>query len=59
VTKAKRLKNRIAGKAKHITGEVVGDQGEQEEGKAQDEKAESEDQEPGDLNPFASLNRLT
>jgi uncharacterized protein YjbJ (UPF0337 family) len=38
MTKAKRLKNRTAGKAKHIMGEVVGDQDEQEEGKAQDEK---------------------
>jgi uncharacterized protein YjbJ (UPF0337 family) len=59
VTKAKRLKNRIAGKAKHIRGEVVGDQGEQEEGKAQKKKRRAKDQEPGDLNPFASLNRLT
>jgi uncharacterized protein YjbJ (UPF0337 family) len=59
MTKAKAIKNKIAGKAKRAAGEALGDQRLYEEGEAQERRGEREEGEPSELNPLDRLNNLT
>jgi uncharacterized protein YjbJ (UPF0337 family) len=59
MTKAKGIKNKVAGKAKQIAGEIVGDQQLQDEGQAQERKGDKETEESGGVKPFGNLDQLT
>jgi uncharacterized protein YjbJ (UPF0337 family) len=57
--KAKAVKNKLAGKAKRVAGEVLGDQKLDEEGRAQEQEGQEEDQQSASLKPLGNLDRLT
>jgi uncharacterized protein YjbJ (UPF0337 family) len=59
MTKLKAIKNEIAGKAKRVVGEVLGDQQLHEQGEAQERESERQKDEPSDLNPLGRLKDLT
>lgn len=63
MSRTKGIQQEIAGRAKQVVGEIIGDQDLHEEGKAERNRGENEQQnrpeEPIDLNPFEKLNRLT
>ena len=59
MSKAKAIKNKVAGKAKRVAGEVLGDQKLDDEGRAQEEEGRKQDEESGGLKPFGNLDRLT
>jgi uncharacterized protein YjbJ (UPF0337 family) len=48
----KAVKNEIAGKAKRLIGEVLGDQGLHDEGNAQERQGREERKEPAEIKPF-------
>jgi uncharacterized protein YjbJ (UPF0337 family) len=55
----KAVKNEIAGKAKRIVGEVLGDQKLHDEGDAQEPQSREERNDPADVKPFGNLDKLT
>jgi uncharacterized protein YjbJ (UPF0337 family) len=55
----KAVKNEIAGKAKRLIGEVLGDQGLHDEGNAQERQGREERKEPAEIKPFGDLDKLT
>ena len=57
--KAKSVKNEVAGKAKRLIGEVLGDQELHDEGNAQERQVREERNEPADIKPFGNLDKLT
>jgi hypothetical protein len=57
--KAKNVKDEIAGKAKRLVGEVLGDQKLHDEGNAQERRGLEEPDEPADIRPFGNLDKLT
>ncbi|MCK1514142.1 CsbD family protein [Bradyrhizobium sp. 190] len=59
MAKAKSVKNEIAGKAKRLVGEVLGDQKLHDEGNAQERQGREERNEPADFKPFGNLDKLT
>ena len=59
MTRAKGVKNEIAGKTKRMAGEVLGDQKLHDEGKTQEEQGEKESEEAAKLKPLGNLDQLT
>jgi uncharacterized protein YjbJ (UPF0337 family) len=59
MAKAKSVKNEVAGKAKRLIGEVLGDQKLHDEGNAQEHQGREERDEPADIKPFGNLDKLT
>jgi uncharacterized protein YjbJ (UPF0337 family) len=55
----KGVENEIAGKAKRIVGEVLGDQKLHDEGDAQERQSREERNDPADVKPFGNLDKLT
>jgi uncharacterized protein YjbJ (UPF0337 family) len=55
----KAVKNEIAGKAKRLVGEVLGDQKLHDEGCAQEREGRQERNQPTDVKPFGNLDKLT
>jgi hypothetical protein len=55
----KTIKNEIAGKAKRLVGEVLGDQKLHDEGHAQERQDREERNEPANIKPFGNLDKLT
>jgi uncharacterized protein YjbJ (UPF0337 family) len=55
----KAVKNEIAGIAKRLIGEVLGDQGLHDEGNAQERRGREERKEPAEIKPFGDLDKLT
>jgi uncharacterized protein YjbJ (UPF0337 family) len=53
------VKNEIAGKAKRLVGEVLGDQKLYDEGNAQERQGREERSEPAEIKPFGNLDKLT
>ena len=59
MAKAKSVKNEVAGKAKRLVGEALGDQKLHDEGNAQERQGREERNEPDDIKPFGNLDKLT
>jgi uncharacterized protein YjbJ (UPF0337 family) len=59
MTKAKGVKDEIAGKAKRVIGEVIGDQKLDDEGKAQERDGRKESEETDGAKPLGNLDQLT
>jgi uncharacterized protein YjbJ (UPF0337 family) len=59
MSNAKTVKNEIAGKAKRLVGEVLGDQKLHDEGDAQERQGRKERNEPAKIKPFGNLDKLT
>jgi uncharacterized protein YjbJ (UPF0337 family) len=59
MAKAQSVKNEIAGNAKRLVGEVLGDQKLHDEGNAQERQGREERNEPDDIKPFGNLDKLT
>jgi uncharacterized protein YjbJ (UPF0337 family) len=59
MAKIKRAKDNIAGKAKRLTGEILGDQKLHDEGKAQQQEGREESGESGKFKPLGNLDQLT
>ncbi|HET7884994.1 MAG TPA: CsbD family protein [Bradyrhizobium sp.] len=59
MSKAKTLRKIVAGKAKRVVAEVIGDQTLDDEGRAQEQRARDEDEESGETKPFGNLDRPT
>ncbi len=57
--KTKGLRQRIAGKAKQVVGEIIGDQDLHDDGKAEAERGRDEQDKPSELNPLKKLKQLT
>jgi uncharacterized protein YjbJ (UPF0337 family) len=56
---AKSVRNEIAGKAKRLVGEVLGDQKLHDEGNAQERQGREERNRPAGIKPFGNLDKLT
>jgi uncharacterized protein YjbJ (UPF0337 family) len=59
MAKVKSVKNEVAGKAKRLVGEVLGDQKLHDEGNAQERQGRKERNDPPDIKPFGNLDKLT
>jgi len=65
MSRAGRLKQKIAGKAKQAVGEILGDHKLHDEGKAQEKEGHNDrherklDKEQGKFKPLGNLNQLT
>ena len=63
MSKIKGAKDEIAGKAKRLVGEILGDQKLDDEGKAQHRQGREEsskpNEKPGKIKPLGNLDRLT
>ena len=59
MAKAKSVTNEIAGRAKRLVGEVLGDQKLHDDGNAQERQDREERNEPADIKPFGNLDKLT
>ena len=59
MTEAKGAKDKIAGKAKRLIGEIAGDQKLDDEGKAQQDRGHEESRQSDEMKPFGNLDKLT
>lgn len=59
MSRANGVKNKIAGKAKQVLGEVLGDQDLHEEGKDQEREGREEVDGAGSPKPLGNLDNLT
>ncbi|WP_065755835.1 hypothetical protein [Bradyrhizobium paxllaeri] len=55
----KTITNEVAGKAKRLIGEILGDQGLHDEGNAQERQGREERKEPPEIKPLGNLDKLT
>ncbi|MBV8926362.1 MAG: CsbD family protein [Bradyrhizobium sp.] len=59
MSKVKAVKDHVTGKAKRLTGEVLGDQKLHDEGKAQEQEGREESEQAGKIKPLGNLDQLT
>ncbi len=59
MSKAEGVKNKVAGKAKRLVGEVLGDQALHDEGKEQEREGDKDLDKAGRVKPLGNLDKLT